>query len=71
MLRQLDSVGTRAAAEGILAERKTHAFPPETIIPPEWTVELETLAAELGYGATKAAEIQKEFTNLVARIASA
>jgi hypothetical protein len=44
---------------------------PETIIPPEWHVELETLAAEWGYSTTKAAEIQKEFTNLVAAIASA
>jgi hypothetical protein len=44
---------------------------PETIIPPEWHVELETLAAELGYRTMKAAEIQKEFTNLVAAIASA
>jgi hypothetical protein len=37
-------------------------FPPETILPTEWLVELETLAAELGYRTTKAAEIQKEFT---------
>jgi hypothetical protein len=71
MLGQLDRVRARAAAERTFAERKTHAFPPETIIPPEWNVELETLAAELGYRTTKAAEIQKEFTNLVAAIASA
>jgi hypothetical protein len=58
MLGQVDSVRTRAAAERIFAERKTHAFPAETIISPEWTVELETLAAELGYRTTKAAEIQ-------------
>jgi hypothetical protein len=57
--------------ERISEERNTHPFPPETIIPPEWHVELETLAAELGYRTTKAAEIQKEFTNLVAAIASA
>jgi hypothetical protein len=36
-----------------------------------WNVELETLAAELGYRTAKATEIQKEFTNLVAAIASA
>jgi len=47
MLGQLDRVRARAAAERTFAERKTHAFPPETIIPPEWNVELETLAAEL------------------------
>jgi hypothetical protein len=40
-------------------QQNPHAFPPETIIPPEWNVELETLAAELGYRTTKAAEIQK------------
>ena len=71
MLGQLDRARARAAAERTFAERKTHAFPPETIIPLEWNVELETLAAELGYRTTKAAEIQKEFTNLVAAIASA
>src|SRR5260370_42374132 len=59
MLGQLDRVRARAAAERTFAERKTHAFPPETIIPPEWNVELETLASELGYRTTKAAEIQK------------
>jgi hypothetical protein len=71
MLDQLDRVRTRAAAERIFGERNTHPFPPETNIPPEWHIELETLAAELGYRTTKAAEIQKEFTNLVAAIASA
>jgi hypothetical protein len=65
MLGQLDRVRARAAVERIFGERNTHPFPPE------WTVELETLAAELGYRTTKAAEIQKEFTNLVAAIASA
>jgi hypothetical protein len=49
MLCQLDRVRARAATERIFEERNTHPFPPETIIPPEWTVELETLAAELGY----------------------
>ena len=71
MLGQLDRVRARAAAERVFGERNTHPFPPETIIPPEWHVELETVAAELGYRTTKAAEIQKEFTKLVAAIASA
>jgi hypothetical protein len=59
MLGQLDRVRARAAAERMFGERNTHPFPPETIIPPEWHVELETLADELGYRTTKAAEIQK------------
>jgi hypothetical protein len=71
MLGQLDRVRASAAVERIFGERNTHRFPPETIIPPEWHIELETLAAELGYRTTRAAEIQKEFTNLVAAIASA
>ena len=66
-----DRARARAAAERIFGERNTHPFPPETNIPPEWHIELETLAAELGYRTTNAAEIQKEFTNLVAAIASA
>jgi hypothetical protein len=64
-------VRARTAAERIFGERNTHPFPPETIILSEWHVELETLAAELGYRTTKATEIQKEFENLVAEIASA
>jgi hypothetical protein len=36
MLGQLDRLRTRAAAERIFAERNTHAFPPDTIIPPDW-----------------------------------
>ena len=71
MLDQLDRVRARAATERIFAERNTHPFPPETNIPPEWHLELETLAAELGYRTTQAAEIQKKFANLVAAIASA
>jgi hypothetical protein len=66
MLGQLDHVRVRATTERIFGERNTHRFPP-----PEWHIELETLAAELGYRTTKAVEIQKEFTNLVAAIASA
>ena len=72
MLGQLDRVRARGAAERIFGERNTHPFPPETNILPEWHIEIETLAAELGYrSTTQAAEIQKEFTDLVAAIASA
>jgi hypothetical protein len=48
MLGQLDRVRVRAATERICGERNTHRFPPETNIPPEWHIDLETLAAELG-----------------------
>ena len=48
MLGQLDRVRVRAATERICGERSTHRFPPETNIPPEWHIDLETLAAELG-----------------------
>jgi len=65
MLGQLDRVRAGATAERGFGERNTHPFPPETIIPPEWHIQLETLAAELGYRTAKAADIQKEFTNLV------
>jgi hypothetical protein len=65
------SLCARAAGEQLFAERETHAFPPDTIIPHEWNVELETLALSWGYSTTKTAEIQEEFTNLVATIASA
>jgi hypothetical protein len=63
-----------AAAERTFAEsaeRRIHAFRPETVFASKWNVELETLAAELGYRTAKATEIQKEFTNLGAAIASA
>jgi hypothetical protein len=70
MLDQLDRVRARTA-ERIFGERNTRSFPPDTIISAEWHIELETRAAELGYRTTKAVEIQKEFTNLVAANASA
>lgn len=70
MLGRLDRVGVRATAERIFAERDTHAFPPDTAIPAEWNAELKTLAEELGYRTTNVAEIKKEFTDLVAAIAS-
>jgi len=71
MLGHLDHVRARAAALRIFAERNTHAFPPETAIPVEWNAELETLTEELGYRTTDVAEIQKEFGDLISRIARA
>jgi len=59
---QPDRMRARVAAERIFGERNAHPFPPETIIPSEWHIELETLAAELGYRTTKAAEIQNDKT---------
>ena len=68
MVGLLNSVRARAAAVIIFAERNTHAFPPDTAIPPEWNAELETLAEELGYRTRDVKEIQKEFRDLVAAI---
>ncbi|MEO8737097.1 MAG: hypothetical protein ABI380_11205, partial [Edaphobacter sp.] len=39
----------RVAADGVFAERATHAFPPTVQIAAKWQPELEVLAKELGY----------------------
>jgi len=68
MLGQLDYRRAREAAEHIFAKRATHAFPPGTALPAGWRRELEALAQELGYRATKAEEIEAEFAAVVQRI---
>jgi hypothetical protein len=63
---------TRGGGTNFRGERgeKDPCVSTETVFAPKWNVELETLAAELGYRTAKATEIQKEFANLVAAIAS-
>ena len=68
MLGQLDYRRAREAAEHIFAKRATHAFPPGTALPAGWRRELEALAQELGYRATRAEEIEAEFAAVVQRI---
>jgi hypothetical protein len=68
MLGQLDYRRAREAAEHVFAKRATHAFPPGTALPVGWRRELEALAQELGYRATKAEEIEAEFAAVVRRI---
>jgi hypothetical protein len=71
MLAQLDYRRARSSAKRIFAERATHTFPPSAALPPEWRRELETLAQELGYRTTKAAEIEAEFAAVFRTIAAA
>jgi len=71
MLGQLDYARTRISAERIFRERATHAFPPSASLPAEWRRELENLAQELGYPATKAEGIETKFAVVVQAIATA
>jgi hypothetical protein len=70
-LAKLDVKTVRAAAEQVFAQRATHEFPPSTRIPIEWKPELESLALDLGYPATSAAEIEARFGAFVDRISNA
>jgi len=71
MLGQLDYARARVSAERIFRERATHAFPPSASLPAEWRRELENLAQELGYPATKAEGIETKFAVVVQAIATA
>jgi len=70
-LGELDYTAARAAAERVFTERGTHAFPPVFTLPPAWRLEIETLAAELGFPATDATEIERRFQATIELIARA
>jgi hypothetical protein len=65
LLGKLDWLAVHEAAEKIFAARATHSFPPAIHIPAEWRLELESLAKELGYSTTSAAEIESRFRAFV------
>jgi len=71
LLGKLDYIKVRAAAEEVFAERATHAFPPDTAIPSNWRVELESLAKELGYPVTDSSGIESKFRAVVQSIVNA
>jgi hypothetical protein len=71
LLGKLDYAMVRAAAEAVFAERATHAFPPDTAIPPGWRAEVQSLAKELGYPMTDPDEIELKFRTIVQSIAKA
>jgi hypothetical protein len=69
LLGKVDYARTRAAAERIFDERRTHAFPPVFEIPAAARVELVNLAGELNFLINTADEIEVKFRALVAKIA--
>lgn len=71
LLGKSDARAVRTAAEQLFTQRATHAFPPAIQIPPEWRVELELLAKELGYPATSPTEIETRFRVFVDAVANA
>lgn len=68
LLGKLDYAKVRAAAEAVFTQRATHAFPPDTVIPPSWRAELQSLAQELGYPITDPGEIELKFRTIVQSI---
>jgi Nucleotidyl transferase AbiEii toxin, Type IV TA system len=70
-LGDLDYPRTRASAKRLFEERATHAFPPSAAVPAEWRREIEALARELGYPATRAEQIEAEFAAVLERIVTA
>ena len=71
MLGELDCAGACAAAQRVFNERGAHAFPPAFALRPTWRLELESLAAELGFPVTGAAEIERRFHKTIDSIAAA
>ena len=64
-LGQLNYAGTAHVARRVFEARATHAFPPAFAMPPEWRPELESLALELGFTLSKAAEIEARFREVI------
>jgi hypothetical protein len=67
-LGQLNYGATADAATRVFAERATHPFPPAFVMPPEWVPELESMARELGFALTDAAEIEQRFRELIRKL---
>ena len=70
-LGELNYAAARVAAVRVFSERGTHAFPPVFALPAVWRLELETLAVELGFPTTTAAEIEQRFQKIIKLIAKA
>ena len=70
-LGQLNYGATADAAHRVFANRATHPFPPAFVMPPEWGPELESMARELGFALTDAAEIEQQFRELIRMLAVA
>lgn len=64
-LGHLDYEAAASAARRVFSERATHPFPPEFAMPPEWRPELEAMAQELGFALTAAAEIERQFLDVI------
>lgn len=70
-LGQLDYAAASEAARRVFAYRATHDFPPEFVMHPEWEPELETMAQELGFALTTAAEIEQRFLGVIRKLGTA
>lgn len=69
-LGQLDYTQTRVAVERVFSERATHPVPRTFILPPEWRLELESLASSLSSPVKDADEMAQRFQSILDRIAS-
>jgi nucleotidyltransferase AbiEii toxin of type IV toxin-antitoxin system len=64
-LGQLNYAETARVARRVFEERATHAFPPGFAMPADWAPELESLALELGFTLSTAAEIEGRFLEVI------
>jgi hypothetical protein len=64
-LGQINYAETAQAARRLFEARASHAFPPAFIMPPDWRPELESLAVELGFNPSTAAEIEGRFLDVI------
>ena len=67
-LGPLDYAATAAASRRVFAERATHAFPPDFVMPVEWRFQLEAMAKELGFSLPAADQIEDRFRAIIGRL---
>ncbi len=65
---QVDYAEIASTAQRVFEGRATHAYPPQFVMPAEWSPELEALAAELDFPLKTSAAIERRFLAVIQRL---
>jgi hypothetical protein len=68
-LSRIDYPRTAEAAVRVFAERASHVFPPQFVMPAAWRPEIEAMAVELGLPYQQAGDIERRFTEVIQTLA--
>lgn len=66
-LGELDYADADSTARRVFEERATHPYPPRFVMPAEWRLELEALAADLDFPLKTSAAIERRFLEVIQR----